>query len=253
MTKIRTLCLTLVTTILAFVPSAQGATTRIAVATNFSAPAKALIKAYEAKHPHKVKLSLGSTGKLYAQIINGAPFELFLSADSKTPQKLINKKLAVTNSDFTYAKGKIVLYSLNPNLVDSKALILHTPEHFNKLAIANPKIAPYGQAAFEVLTKLNAYSSVKHKLIKGDNIAQTYQFVSTGNSQLGFIAASQLKHSPFGSIWFPDETLYSPILQDAVLLNKGKNNPAALSFLNFLQSSEAKEIITLFNYEVDKG
>ncbi len=234
--------------ILIATPNLYGAETLVAVATNFTAPAKKIVQAFELTSEHKAILSFGSTGKLYAQIANGAPFDLFLAADAERPAKAIQQGLAVAGSAFTYAEGKIVLFSLDPKLVDAEGAVLRSQDSFSKIAIANPKIAPYGKAAIQLMRHLGVYDEIEHKVVTGANIAQTYQFIMTRNAQLGFVSLSQLTGSNNGSHWTPSEHLYPPIQQDAVLLLKGEGNEAASAFLEFLKGPEALEIIEYYGY-----
>ena len=235
--------------ICAGVPANAGET-KIAVAANFTATAKGLASSFQAQSGHKAILIFGSTGKLYTQILHGAPFDVFLAADQKRPQKAQAEGLAIAGSRFTYATGKIVLYSTNPDLVDEGGNILNGTKFF-KLAIANPKTAPYGAAAIEAMTKLGVYNKVKNKIVKGDSIAQTYQFIMTGNAQLGFVALSQVIFDKNGSKWLVPADLYAPIRQDAALLKRGGENAAAKAFLAFLKSNEAHAIIKRFGYGLE--
>jgi molybdate transport system substrate-binding protein len=224
----------------------------VAVAANFAAPMQKIAALFEQDTGHKVRLSLGSTGSFYAQIKNGGPFQVFLSADDETPLKLEKEGLGVAGSRFTYATGKLVLWSKRPGLVDDKGQILNTPS-FERLAIANPKLAPYGAAAFETLQRLNLLETLKPKLVQGDNIAQTFQFVQTQNAQLGFLALSQIYADgkiTQGSAWIVPTNMHSPIQQDALLLNAGKSQPAAEALLNYLKTEKAKTVIRSFGYSV---
>lgn len=224
----------------------------VAVAANFSAPMKKIAKDFQKDTGHKIQISSGSTGGFYVQIKNGAPFHVLLAADDKTPLKIENEGLGVTGSRFTYAIGKLVLWSQQTNFVDSKGEILKSNQ-FDRLAIANPKIAPYGLAAMEVLEKLNLRVVLKPKLVQGESIAQAYQFVATQNAQLGFVALSQIISGgkvAEGSAWIVPATMYSPIRQDAVLLNKGKGNEVATAFLTYLRSEKSTAIIRSFGYEL---
>ena len=226
---------------------------RVAVAGNFFKPLKLLAARFEAQTGNKVLLSVAATGKLYAQISNGAPFEIFLAADRKRPAKLVEQQLAAAESQFTYAKGKLVLWSKNPSLIDTQGLRLKSPDLLH-LAIANPKAAPYGEQAVQVLKNLGIYEQLESKLVLGQNIGQTFQYVSNGNVQQGIIALSQITKDgkiSTGSAWIIPDNLYQAIEQDAVLLNKGKNNPAARAFLAYLKSPEALQIIRSFGYEVN--
>nr|WP_319485723.1 molybdate ABC transporter substrate-binding protein [uncultured Cohaesibacter sp.] len=231
--------------------SAQAAETKVAVAANFTAAAKQIAAAFEAETGHTAVLSFGSTGKIYTQIANGAPFSLFLAADQARPIKAEKEGLAVADTRFTYAQGKIVLYSTDPALVDSEGDVLQSPDKFNKLAIANPKTAPYGTAAMEALANLKVPSAVMDALVQGDSISQTHQFVASGNAQLGFVALSQVVDNKEGSQWVVPSSLYTPIKQDVVLLKTGADDEAAKAFLAFLKSDTAKAIILKFGYGVE--
>lgn len=222
----------------------------IAVASNFTFAMKALIAEFKETTGHSVKASYGSSGKIYAQITHGAPFDVFFSADQAKPMALEEKQLIVDGSRFTYAVGALVLWSVQTNLVDDQGAILKA-NAFNKLALANPKLAPYGTAAMEVLTHLNLVETTRKRWIQGENIAQTYQFISTGNAELGFVSLAQLKQTPRakqGSSWVIPQTLYSPIKQDVVLLKRGQENTTALAFHAFVQSPKARAIIESFGY-----
>ncbi|WP_319568798.1 molybdate ABC transporter substrate-binding protein [Cohaesibacter marisflavi] len=227
-----------------------AADTKVAVAANFTAAAKEIATAFAAETDHTATLSFGSTGKLYTQISNGAPFSIFLAADQARPIKAETDGLAVPDSRFTYAQGKIVLYSTDPDLVDSDGAVLRAPDKFHKLAIANPKTAPYGAAAMETLDKLDVPAAVMDALVRGDSISQTHQFVASGNAQLGFVALSQVVNSKEGSRWVVPDDLYAPIKQDAVLLKTGAEDEAAKAFLAFLKGETAREIILKFGYGV---
>jgi len=234
-------------------PSAQAETINIAVAANFTAAAKDIAAHFETETGHKALLSFGSTGKLYAQIVYGAPFQLFLAADRVRPEKAETEGWAVPGTRFTYAIGKIVLYSADPTLVDDRGAILKEPEAFTKLALANPKTAPYGMAAFETMEKLGVYQDLKSKLVRGDNIAQTYQFVATRNAPLGFIALSQVIQQTEGSQWRVPEHFYTPLKQDAVLLKPGAESTAAQAFWTFLQTKQTHEILEKYGYGFEKS
>lgn len=237
------------------VPSsgASTATVQVAVAANFSGPMAAIQPAFEKNTGHKLALSTGATGKFYAQIKNGAPFEVLLSADDTTPAKLESEGLAVPGTRFTYAIGKLVLWSARPGYVDKNGNVLKKAP-FAHLAIANPKTAPYGVAAVEVLNHLGLYRALEPKLVTGENIAQTQQFVATGNAELGFLALSQVQKDgkmTGGSSWLVPAKLHEPIRQDAVLLTKGTNNPAAAALLSFLKGDSAKTTIKSFGYDLN--
>lgn len=229
---------------------AHAETTLVAVAANFTKPMTEIAEAFEKASGHSAKLSFGSSGKFVAQLENGAPFEVFLSADDKSPLKLEQSGLAVAGSRFTYAIGKLLLWSGNPGLVDAQGQILSNGE-FKHLALADPKLAPYGAAAEEVLQKLGLFEKLQPLFVQGENIAQTHQFISTGNAELGFIALSQVIENGklgSGSGWIVPENLYHPILQDAVLLKTGAANPAAQALLAFLKSPPALAIIEKYGY-----
>ncbi|MFT6986036.1 MAG: molybdate transport system substrate-binding protein [Psychromonas sp.] len=225
----------------------------VAVAGNFYKPLKVISAHYQEQTGHQILLSVGATGKLYAQISNGAPFEILLAADRARPSKLVEQKLAVQGSQFTYGKGKLLLWSSDPALIDAAGEILKSPQIVH-LAIANPKTAPYGAAAIEVLKNLGIYQQLKGKIVEGQSVGQSFQQISSGAVELGIIALSQVlvDHKiASGSGWIIPTTLYQPIQQDAVLLNEGKTNPIAKDFLRYLQTPECKEIIRSFGYQVD--
>lgn len=229
---------------------AQAETTLVAVAANFTKPMTEIAKAFEKASGHSAKLSFGSSGKFVAQFENGAPFEVFLSADDKSPIKLEQAGLAVAGSRFTYAIGKLVLWSNNTGYVDEQGQTLATG-NFKHLALADPKLAPYGAAAVEVLKKQGLFEKLQPLFVQGENIAQTHQFISTGNAELGFVALSQVIDNGkigTGSGWIVPENLHSPILQDAVLLKTGAENPAAQALLAFLKSPPALAIIEKYGY-----
>ena len=230
----------------------KAETTIVAVAANFTKPMTDIAEAFEKTTGHSAKLSFGSSGKFVAQIENGAPFEVFLSADDKAPAKLEQSGFAVANSHFTYAIGKLVLWSATANLVDNQGEIL-SKGGFKHIALADPKLAPYGAAALEVLKNKNLLNKLQPLFVQGENIAQTYQFVSTGNAELGFVALSQVIDNgkiSSGSAWQIPENLYTPLHQEAVLLKKGEDNPAASALMQFLKSPEAKAIISKYGYSL---
>lgn len=235
---------------LAFAATARAEETQVAVAANFTAPAKLIAAEFEKETGHKAVLAFGATGKLYAQIKNGAPFQVLLAADDRTPAKLEEEGMAVRDSRFTYAVGQLVLWSARPDLVDEEGEVLEKGD-FKHLAIANPKTAPYGAAAIETLTALKLLEAVTPKLVQGENIAQTHQFVVSGNAELGFVALSQVWKDgklTSGSAWVVPEALHTPIRQDAVLLNSGAGNAAAVAWLDFLKGEKAREVIHAFGY-----
>lgn len=222
----------------------------VAVAANFTAPMKIIASAFEKATGHKAELSFGSTGKLYTQIRNGAPFDVLLAADDETPAKLVKEGLAVPASRFTYAIGALVLWSAKPGFVDNEGAVLKKGA-FAHLALAAPKLAPYGAAAMETLSKIGLMSALSPKFVQGENIAQAYQFVSTGNAELGFVALSQVYANgklTSGSVWVVPTDLYHPIRQDAVILTRGKINPAARDLVKFLKSKQAQDVIRSYGY-----
>ncbi|MEZ5786246.1 MAG: molybdate ABC transporter substrate-binding protein [Xanthobacteraceae bacterium] len=230
---------------------ASAAEINVAVAANFTDAAKEIAAAFRQKTGHDAVLSFGSSGQLYAQITQDAPFQIMLSADEARPEKLVAEGLAVADSRFTYAIGKLVLWSKSKDLVQGAETL--KAGAFAKLAIANPTAAPYGAAAIEALKALKVYEMLQPKIVQGNNIAQTFQFVETGNAELGFIALSQIAGEPAGSRWLVPQTLHAPIRQDAVLLKKGAGNDAANAFLGFLRGPEARAIIERYGYGVDRG
>jgi molybdate transport system substrate-binding protein len=225
---------------------------QVAVAANFTGPMQVIAALFERDTGHKANLAFGATGKFYAQITNGAPFEVLLSADDETPARLIKEGYGVSGSAFTYAIGKVVLWSADPKLVDTKGEVLKKGG-FKHIAVANPKTAPYGAAAMQVLGKLGVAETLKPLIVQGENIAQTHQFVSTGAAELGFVAYSQvIKNGQIGSGsgWVIPGKLYDPIRQDAVILTKGKDKPAAVALLNYLKGEKAQTVIKSFGYEL---
>lgn len=223
---------------------------QVAVAANFLAPMKEIASAFQLQTGHQAILSSGATGKLFAQIQNGAPFEVLVSADSKTPKKLVKAELALADTQFTYAKGKLALWSAQAGKVDGEGAVLKGG-NFQHLAIANPKTAPYGEAALQVLAKLGLTASLTPKLVEGENISQAQQYVESGNAELGFVALSQIyKDGKIlkGSAWIVPTDLYSPLTQDAVLLKKGEDNPAASALLAFLKGDQAQAIMLTYGY-----
>ncbi|MHB1677710.1 MAG: molybdate ABC transporter substrate-binding protein [Sulfuriferula sp.] len=230
--------------------SASADEIQVAVAANFTAPMKVIASDFEKASGYKTALSFGATGKFYAQIRNGAPFDILLAADDKTPALLEKENLAVPGSRFTYAIGKLALWSARPGYVDAQGNVLKKGS-FRHIALANPELAPYGAAAIEVMTKLGLIRTLEPEFVQGEDIAQTYQFVSTGNAELGFVALSQVYEDgkfKSGSGWVVPATLYSPIRQEAALLDKGKGNPAAAALLKYLKSAKAKAIIKAYGY-----
>ncbi len=236
---------------LLFALHAQAGEVRIAVAANFTAPAQKIAEQFRADTGHVVKLSFGGTGKFHSQIKAGAPFDVLLAADDETPGKLAAEGLADPASRVTYAQGKLLLWSRQPGLVDAKGQVLQG--NFRKLAIANPKLAPYGLAARETLEGLGLWSGVQGRIIMGESITQTLQFADTGNADLAFIALSQTfkDGKPLvGSQWMPPAHLYKPIRQDAILLAKPQDKAAAEAFLRYLKSAKAGAVIKSFGYDM---
>jgi molybdate transport system substrate-binding protein len=233
----------------AFAGRAAAAEVQAAVAANFTAPAKEIAAAYEKASGNHVTLSFGSSGAFYSQIAHGAPFEVFLSADAERPEKVEKDGLGVAGTRFTYAVGKLVLYSTTPGLVDGRGAVLKGGR-FAKLAIAEPTTAPYGAAAIETLQHLGVWSAVEPKIVKGSDITQAYQFTATGAADLGFVALSQVVAQPGGSRWIVPEALHAPIEQQAILLTPGKEDAAAKAFLAFLKGPQARAIIERYGYGV---
>lgn len=232
--------------------AAHAGEVQVAVAANFTAPMQKIAAEFEKDTGHQARLAFGSTGKFYAQVRNGAPFEVLLAADDETPARLEKEGRGVPGSRLTYAIGRLVLWSAQAGYVDAKGEILKTG-NFKHLAIANPKTAPYGAAALSAMKKLNLAEALQPKLVQGENIAQAHQFVSTGNAQLGFVALSQVYQDgkiASGSAWILPATYHEPIRQDALVLAKGAANPAAKALLDYLKSDKAKGIIRAYGYEL---
>lgn len=236
--------------LLAAAASANADEVQIAVAANFTAPMKEIAAQFEQATGHKVRASFGATGKFYAQIKNGAPFDILLAADDETPARLEKEGATLPHSRFTYAIGKLVLWSAQPGVVDDRGEVLKQAT-FAHLSIANPKLAPYGAAAVETLQKLSLYQALESKLVVGESIAQAQQFVASGSAQLGFVAMSQVYEGgklKSGSAWVVPAGLYAPIRQDAVALAKGKGNPAVAALLKYMQGDKVKAIIRSYGY-----
>lgn len=221
----------------------------VAVASNFTAPMQQIAAAFEADTGHGADLSFGATGKLYAQISNGAPFQLLLAADAATPERIEREGRALPGTRITYALGTLVLWSAQPGLVDAQGAVLKTGA-FKHLALANPRLAPYGAAALQVLEKMGLAAALQPRLVQGENIAQTFQFVASGNAQLGFVARSQLLggQGAGGSAWQVPTDLYSPIRQDALLLLPARDSAAAQALRHYLQGARARAIIAAYGY-----
>ncbi|PAW48999.1 molybdate ABC transporter substrate-binding protein [Pseudomonas moraviensis] len=225
---------------------------QVAVAANFTAPIQAIAADFEKDTGHKLVAAYGATGQFYTQIKNGAPFEVFLSADDTTPEKLEKEGDTVKGSRFTYAIGTLALWSAKEGYVDGKGEVLKKNE-YQHLSIANPKAAPYGLAATQVLEKLKLTEATKAKIVEGQNITQAYQFVSTGNAELGFVALSQIYKDgkvTSGSAWIVPANMHDPIKQDAVILNKGKDSAAAKALVDYLKGPKAAAVIKSYGYQL---
>jgi len=225
---------------------------QVAVAANFTAPIQAIARDFEKDTGHKLVASFGATGQFYTQIKNGAPFEVFLAADDTTPAKLESENEIVKGSRFTYAVGTLALWSAKEGYVDDKGQVLKE-NAYQHLSIANPKAAPYGLAATQVLDKLGLTAATQAKIVEGQSIAQAYQFVQTGNAELGFVALSQVFKDgklTSGSAWIVPADLHEPIKQDAVILNKGKDNAAAKALMDYLKGPKAAAVIKSFGYQL---
>ncbi|MEN5149615.1 molybdate ABC transporter substrate-binding protein [Pseudomonas orientalis] len=232
--------------------SAQADEVQVAVAANFTAPIQAIAADFEKDTGHKLVASFGATGQFYTQIKNGAPFQVFLSADDTTPQKLEAEGDTVKGSRFTYAVGTLALWSAKEGYVDAQGEVLKR-NAFKHLSIANPKAAPYGLAATQVLAKEGLTDKVRDKIVEGQNITQAYQFVSTGNAELGFVALSQIYKDgklSSGSAWIVPSSLHDPIKQDAVILTKGKDSAAAKALVDYLKGPKAAAVIKSYGYEL---
>ena len=243
------LVLSLLGTLLA--AQVHAAEVKVAVAANFAKTLEDITVQFEKDTGHKVLATPGATGKFYAQIINGAPFEVLISADDETPRKLAKEAKAIAETQFTYAIGTLALWSPDTNLVDQGGGVLKT-DKFKFLAIANAKVAPYGQAAVQTMLKLGVLTKIEPRVVQGENIAQTYQFVTSGNAQLGFVALSQITENgkvKSGSAWSVPQEFHDQIKQDAILLNNGKDSIAAKALLDYLKSDKAKKIIVSYGYK----
>ncbi len=233
-----------------FAGVAHAGEVQVAVAANFAGPLARIAESFTAATGHKLVVSAGATGKFYTQIQAGAPFEVLIAADDETPKKLVAEGLAVAGSNFTYAIGKLVLWSAKPDFVDAEGRVL-AGKAYEHLAIANPKLAPYGAAGVEVLKARGLYDAVAPRLVTAESIAQAYQFVSTGNAELGFVALSQVAvpgKPAQGSYWLVPSALYGRIRQDAVLLKTGEKNAAAAALLDYLKSAPAQAVVEAYGY-----
>jgi len=244
------LAATLVASGLLAAAAAHAGEVTVAVAANFAGPLAKIAKGFTAATGHTLKTSAGPTGKFYTQITQGAPFDVLIAADDETPKKLIAEGHAVAGSNFTYAIGVLVLWSAQPGTVDDQGAVLAAGK-FNKLAVANPKLAPYGAAGLQVIQARGLTEAITPKLVTAESIAQAYQFVATGNAELGFVALSQVAapgKPVSGSFWRVPSNLYGEIRQDAVLLKTGEKNPAAAALLAWLKSPAAKAVIQSYGY-----
>lgn len=226
--------------------AAHADTVNVAVAANFTDAAKEIATAFAAETNHEAVLSFGASGQVYTQITQSAPFEVFLSADDVRPAQAVREGYGVEGSVFTYAVGRLVLYSSEPCKVTGPETL--AASDFQTIAIANPETAPYGRAAVETMQALGVYDALRSKIVQGQNIGQAYQFVETGNAELGFVALGQVSQSDAGSRWVVPQETYTPLRQDAVLLKTGETNPAAAAFLEFLRGDEAAAIIEKYGY-----
>ena len=229
---------------------ARAGEVQVAVAANFAAPMTRIGEAFAAATGHRLKVSSGATGKFYTQIVSGAPFEVLIAADDETPKKLVAEGHAVAGTNFTYAIGRLVLWSVQPGFVDPQGAVLAS-DKVKHVAIANPKVAPYGAAAIEVLRARGLTEAMKPRLVTAESIAQAYQFVFTGNAEVGFVALSQVAvpgKPAVGSFLLVPQGLHGEIRQDAVLLKAGAKNPAAAALLAYLKSDAAKTLIRDFGY-----
>jgi molybdate transport system substrate-binding protein len=231
--------------------NAHAAEIKVAVASNFANTLKEIAVEFQKDTGHQLAITPGATGKFYAQISNGAPFDVFLSADDETPRKLAQEGKAIAASQFTYAIGRLALWSPSPDLVDKNADILKT-DKFKYIAIANAKVAPYGQAAVQTMQKLGVLSKIEPRVVQGESIAQTFQFVSTGNAQLGFVALSQIFENgkiKTGSAWIVPEEMHEQLKQDAVVLQSCKNTSACQALMDYLKSEKVKKMMTSYGYK----
>ena len=239
------------TAALAFTTLARADVVQVAVAANFTAPARALAEVFARTTGHEAKLSFGATGAFYTQIKSGAPFDVLLAADNERPARLEKEGDTVPGSRFTYATGQLVLWSAKPGLVDDEGAVLKHGQ-FGKIAIANPKNAPYGAAAVEAMEKLGLAATLQPKLVTGESIGQTFNFIATGNAELGFVALAQVLEGgklKSGSMWVVPAQYHAPIIQDAVILNRAASNPAAKAWMELLKTPQSKALIRSYGYE----
>lgn len=239
-------------TSLLFSFTANAAEVKVAVAANFAQPMKEIAVEFEKDTGHKLNLTQGASGKFYAQISNGAPFEVFLSADDETPARLIKEGKAVAGSQFTYAIGRLALWSPDASLIDQGGDVLKT-DKFKFIAIANAKVAPYGRAAVQTMQKLGVLMNIEPRVVQGESISQTFQFVTSGNAQLGFVSLSQILENgklKTGSAWLVPEAMHEQLKQDVVLLNHGKDSKAATALINYLKSDKTRKLIERYGYKL---
>ena len=230
--------------------SAHAETVAVAVAANFTAPMQKIAAQFEQDTGHKAELSFGATGKFYAQIRNGAPYAILLAADDATPAKIAKEGLGIDATRFTYAVGQLVLWSKQADYVDAGGQVLGQAG-WQHIAIANPKLAPYGAAAMQALDRLGLAGQVQPRIVQGENIGQTYQFVASGNAELGFVALSQVTENGRlreGSAWVVPAELHDTIRQDAIVLKPGDGNPAAAALMDYLKGAKARAVIRSYGY-----
>ena len=240
------------TAALAFTTLARADVVQVAVAANFTAPARALAEVFARTTGHEARLSFGATGAFYTQIKNGAPFDVLLAADDERPARLEKEGDTVAGSRFTYATGQLVLWSAKPGLVDDEGAVLKHGQ-FGKIAIAYPKNAPYGAAAVEAMNKLGLAATLQPKLVTGESIGQTFNFIATGNAELGFVALAQVLEGgklKSGSMWVVPAQYHAPIIQDAVILKRAASNAAAKAWMDLLKTPQSKELIRSYGYAV---
>ena len=231
--------------------NAKAAEIKVAVASNFANVLKEIAIEFQKDTGHQLAITPGATGRFYAQISNGAPFDVFLSADDETPHKLAQEGKAIASSQFTYAIGRLALWSPNPEMIEKNADILKT-DKFKFIAIANAKVAPYGQAAVQTMQKLGVLTKIEPRVVQGESISQTYQFVSTGNAQVGFVALSQIVENgkiKTGSAWIVPEEMHEPLKQDAVVLQSCKHMSACQALIDYLKSEKAKKLMASYGYK----
>ena len=244
------MCLAAILATLFLAPALRAETVQVAVAANFTAPMKQVADAFEKDTGHKVQLSSGATGKFYAQIANGAPFGVLLAADDTTPEKIGKEGLGDGSTRFTYAIGQLVLWSKQPGYVDADGKVLQKTD-WQHIAIANPKLAPYGLAAMQTLNRLGLTAQVQPRIVQGENIGQTYQFAASGNAPLGFVALSQVMEGGKlreGSAWVVPASMHESIRQDAIVLKPGQGNAAAAALMDYLKGDKARAIIKSYGY-----